>query len=175
MADCCTLCWAQPGLGLAGAPCAMQESGAQRCGGSCPTAPPWRAGGIPEMLAKLRRGDESSTPRWERFAMRLVVGHLLAYNVPGLDKVCPCLFSSCPKPYPCPYPRVYDCRGGVCAGKLACPLGLLCTPMGSDLESAHCCPLSEEHKRRCSCSRCRPSCHCVPWSAALAMPNSAVC
>ena len=46
-------------------------------------------GGVPEMLAKLRRGDDSSAPRWERFAMRLVVGHLLAYNVPGLDKVAP--------------------------------------------------------------------------------------
>ena len=44
-------------------------------------------GGVPEMLAKLRRGDESGSPRWERFAMRLVVGHLLAYNIPGLDKV----------------------------------------------------------------------------------------
>ena len=44
-------------------------------------------GGLPEMLVKLRRGDQSSTPRWERFAMRLVVGHLLAYNVPGLDQV----------------------------------------------------------------------------------------
>jgi hypothetical protein len=39
------------------------------------------------MLAKLRRGDESGAPRWERFAIRLVVGHLLAYNIPGLDKV----------------------------------------------------------------------------------------
>ena len=44
-------------------------------------------GGLPEMVVKLRRGDHSNTPRWERFAMRLVVGHLLAYNVPGLDKV----------------------------------------------------------------------------------------
>ena len=42
---------------------------------------------MPEMLAKLRRGSESGSPRWERFAMRLVVGHLLAYNIPGLDKV----------------------------------------------------------------------------------------
>ncbi len=48
-------------------------------------------GGLPEMLVKLRRGDQGSTPRWERFAMRLVVGHLLAYNVPGLDKVILCL------------------------------------------------------------------------------------
>ena len=44
-------------------------------------------GGVPEMLAKLRRGDESGSPRWERFAMRLIVGHLLAYNVSGLDKL----------------------------------------------------------------------------------------
>ena len=51
-------------------------------------------GGLPEMLVKLRRGNQSSTPRWERFAMRLVVGHLLAYNVPGLDKVSLCLSMS---------------------------------------------------------------------------------
>ena len=44
-------------------------------------------GSVPEMLAKLRRGSDSGSPRWERFAMRLVVGHLLAYNIPGLDKV----------------------------------------------------------------------------------------
>ena len=49
-------------------------------------------GGVPEMLAKVQRGDQSSAPRWERFAMRLVVGHLLAYNVPGLDRVCLCLY-----------------------------------------------------------------------------------
>lgn len=56
-------------------------------------------GGVPEMLAKLRRGDESGSPRWERFAMRLIVGHLLAFNIPGLDKVIitarPCDFKSC--------------------------------------------------------------------------------
>ena len=44
-------------------------------------------GGVPEMLAKLRRGNQSGSPAWERFAMRLIVGHLLAYNIPGLDKV----------------------------------------------------------------------------------------
>lgn len=43
-------------------------------------------GGVPEMLARLKRGDRSDSPRWERFAMRLLVGHLLAYSIPGMER-----------------------------------------------------------------------------------------
>jgi hypothetical protein len=43
-------------------------------------------GGIPEMLMRLKEGPKSGSPRFERFAMRLLVGHLLAYNVPGKDE-----------------------------------------------------------------------------------------
>ena len=43
-------------------------------------------GGVPEMLARLKQGDRSSSPRWERFAMRLLVGHLLAYSIPGREQ-----------------------------------------------------------------------------------------
>lgn len=43
-------------------------------------------GGVPEMLARLKDGDKSGSPRWERFAMRMLVGHLLAYNIPGVEK-----------------------------------------------------------------------------------------
>jgi hypothetical protein len=42
-------------------------------------------GGVPEMLERLRQGAKSGVPAWERLAMGLLVGHLLAYNMPGLD------------------------------------------------------------------------------------------
>ncbi|KAK9915271.1 hypothetical protein WJX75_006915 [Coccomyxa subellipsoidea] len=42
-------------------------------------------GGVPEMLTRLKRGDKDRSPRWERFTMRLLVGHLLAYSIPGND------------------------------------------------------------------------------------------
>lgn len=47
-------------------------------------------GGVPEMLARLRQGAASGVPRWERWAMGLLVGHLLAYTVPGPDQARVC-------------------------------------------------------------------------------------